>query len=79
MFSMSSKTITIREDVYEKLSRVKGERSFSELLESLVDEKRVDLEDSFGSWSSEEAEETRDKIREFREDFDSDFGEEVES
>jgi predicted CopG family antitoxin len=65
--------------VYEKLSRIKDGRSFSELLEDLAEDQKVDLEDSFGAWSSEEAEDARSKVKEFEEDFESDFGEEVES
>ncbi|QGA80805.1 antitoxin VapB family protein [Candidatus Nanohalobium constans] len=76
---MGSKTITIREEVYQKLSRIKEDKSFSELLEELVSEKEVDLMGSFGAWDEEEAEDVRDKTKNFREDFDSDFSEKMES
>ena len=79
MFTMGSKTITIREEVYEKLSRIKDGRSFSELLEDLAETQSVDLENSFGAWNKEEAEEARNKIKEFKENFESDFDGEVES
>lgn len=77
--SMGSKTITIREDVYERLSRIKDDKSFSELLEELASEKEVDLMDSFGKWSKEEFEEVKGKTKDLREDFDSDFSEKMES
>lgn len=76
---MGSKTITIRDDVYQKLSRIKDDKSFSELLEELVSEKEVDLMDSFGKWSEEQCEDAKGKTNDLREDFDSDFSEKMES
>jgi len=38
------KTITIADDVYEELVRMKGDRSFSELLRELIRERRGNLD-----------------------------------
>jgi len=37
------KTITIRDDVYRKLLAIKGEESFSELIERLIEGKGVEI------------------------------------
>jgi predicted CopG family antitoxin len=37
------KTITIRDDVYEKLVALKGDESFSELIERLIERKDVEI------------------------------------
>ncbi|WP_457550820.1 antitoxin VapB family protein [Archaeoglobus sp.] len=38
------KTITIADDVYEELVRMKGNKSFSELLREMIKEKRGNLD-----------------------------------
>ncbi len=38
-----AKTITIRDDVYEKLVALKGNESFSELIERLIEGKGIDI------------------------------------
>lgn len=72
--AMASKTITIREEVYEKLSRLKEDKSFSELLEDLVEDRDVGREKSFGSWKGSK-DELKRNIREGRKKFDEDFEE----
>ncbi|HID42990.1 MAG TPA: antitoxin [Archaeoglobaceae archaeon] len=37
------KTITIRDDVYSKLLAIKGEESFSELIERLIESRGVEI------------------------------------
>jgi len=37
------KTITIRDDVYEKLVALKGDESFSELIERLIEGRGVEI------------------------------------
>lgn len=37
------KTITIRDDVYKKLLAMKGNESFSELIERLIESRSVDI------------------------------------
>ena len=39
MYLYIMKTITIKDDVYEELVKLKGERSFSELLKELLSKK----------------------------------------
>ncbi len=46
---MSAKTISIRRDLYEILNSAKGEtESFSNVIERLVKEKKVNLSEFFG-------------------------------
>jgi predicted CopG family antitoxin len=55
---MSSKTITIRKEVYEELRRIKGDNeSFSELLLRLArNSNGKKLERFFGAWDIDDAE-----------------------
>jgi predicted CopG family antitoxin len=76
---MATKTITIKEEAYERLKKLKDGKSFSDVIMDLTDDREVDLSEAFGAWSEEEAEEAREKIEKFRKDFDSDFDEKVES
>ena len=47
---MSTKTISIREDVYALLSKAKrDDESFSEVIERLLSSQRVDLSSYFGA------------------------------
>lgn len=49
---MTSKNISITEDVYNKLLKVKKEdESFSELFLRLLKIQKVKLENSFGAWN----------------------------
>ena len=53
---MSFKTITIRKEVYEKLKALKKKnQSFSDVIESLIDQK-TGLLDFFGAWELDEEE-----------------------
>lgn len=71
--SMGSTTITIRDDVYEKLSNIKEDKSFSELLEVLAEMRRPDR-NSFGAWKGRK-EELEESIEEGREKLERDFEE----
>jgi predicted CopG family antitoxin len=55
---MATKTIGLREDVYERLkARKRDDESFTDLIDRLIDETRVDWRETFGSLPSEEADE----------------------
>jgi predicted CopG family antitoxin len=58
IYVMSSKTITIRKEVYEELRRIKGDNeSFSELLLRLArNSNGKKLERFFGAWDIDDAE-----------------------
>jgi len=64
------KTIMIRDDVYKKLVEIKGNKSFSEIIEELIEEslilRRRKLEKYFGILNGEEAEEMMKEIKEVR-------------
>ncbi|HME53914.1 MAG TPA: antitoxin VapB family protein [Candidatus Lokiarchaeia archaeon] len=48
---MTSKTISVTEDVYRELQKYKGKNeSFSEFFKRLLDLQRSNLERSFGAW-----------------------------
>ncbi len=59
------KTITIADDVYYELVKMKGKRSFSELLRDLIGKKKKGNLDvlmiAFGTMSEEEARNLREK------------------
>lgn len=76
---MATKTITIKEEAYERLKKLKGDKSFSEVIMDVTDDKEVDLMESFGVLSDEEAEELREKRKEFREEFNEDADEALRS
>lgn len=76
---MGTKTITIKNEAYERLKRLKKDRSFSEVILDITKDKEVDLMDSFGTISEEEAEEAEERIEKFREDFDEDADEALRS
>jgi len=69
---MATKTITIKEEAYNRLKNLKHEESFSDVILDLTKEKNVDLMESFGKFSEEEAKEAGEKIREFRDKFNED-------
>jgi len=64
------KTIMIRDDVYRRLVEIKGDKSFSEIIEELIEEsltvRRRKLEKYFGILSDKEAEEVMNEIKEAR-------------
>jgi len=64
------KTIMIRDDVYRKLNEIKGNKSFSDIIEELIKEslslRKKKLEKYFGILSKEEAEELEREIKEMR-------------
>lgn len=54
---MTSKTISITEDVYNELVKIKGEKeSFSELFMRLLNLQKHNLKQSFGAWNLTEQE-----------------------
>ena len=67
------KTIMIEDRVYRKLRSVKGTKSFSKLLDALVEEsqsiRKAKLEKYFGVLSKEDAERMEYAIRELRKNF----------
>ena len=67
------KTITISDDVYNELVRIKGKKSFSELFRELLREKKgnVDaLRHLYGILSEEEYKEAKRKLKEIEEEFE---------
>jgi len=70
MYTSYMKTIMIRDDVYKKLVEIKGDKSFSEIIEELIEEsltlRRRKLEKYFGILNEEEAEEIMKEIEEAR-------------
>jgi len=65
------KTIMIRDEVYKKLVEIKGDKSFSDVIEELIEEslslRKKRLERYFGILSNEDGEELMKKIKEMRE------------
>jgi len=76
---MATKTITIREEAYERLKKLKKGRSFSELIMDITEDRNIDLMESFDSLKDEEIEEARERMKSFREDFEEDFGDRLQS
>ncbi|MCD6523449.1 MAG: antitoxin VapB family protein [Thermococcus sp.] len=67
------RTITISDDVYNELVRIKGKKSFSELFRELLRERKgnVDaLRHLKGILSEEEYRETKRKLKEIEEEFE---------
>ena len=60
----------IRDNVYRKLSEIKGNKSFSDIIEELIEESlslgKKKLEKYFGILSEEEAEELEREIKEMK-------------
>lgn len=67
---MTTKTITVKEEAYERLKKFKDGKSFSEVIMEITRDKDVDLSESFGLWSDKDVEEVEEKRREFREGFE---------
>ncbi|NJE07028.1 hypothetical protein E3E31_00470 [Thermococcus sp. M39] len=67
------KTITIADDVYWELVRMKGKKSFSELLRELIKKRgNIDvLMIGFGTRSEEEIDELKHELKEAEEWMDS--------
>ena len=69
------KTITIADDVYYELVKMKGDKSFSELLRELIGKKKKGNLDvlmiAFGTRTPEEVEELRKELKEVEEWMDS--------
>ena len=65
---MTTKTIRVREDVYEKLSAEKrDDESFSDTIDRLIENAQSDWRKSFGRLE-EDCEELEEVVREQRED-----------
>jgi len=68
------KTIVIRDDVYRKLNEIKGNKSFSDIIEELIEEslslRKKKLKKYFGILSKEESEELEREIKEMRKNGD---------
>ena len=78
--SMGFKTLTIKEEVYEKLLKAKGkEESFSDFFEKTISREKPDLMRFYGAWkmSKKEAESVKKTIKEYREAADKRFHERV--
>jgi Uncharacterized ACR, COG1753. len=64
------KTILIRDDIYKKLNEIKGDKSFSDIIEDLIEEslslRKKKLDKYFGILSKEEAKELEIEIKEMR-------------
>jgi len=60
----------IRDDVYRKLNEIKGNKSFSDIIEELIEEslslRKKKLEKYFGILSEEKAKELEKEIKEMR-------------
>lgn len=67
------KVISLSEEAYVKLKSIKGERSFSETILDILEnkEKKADILDSFGIWADkkEEAEKFKKIVEEDRKKF----------
>ncbi|QXJ28879.1 VapB protein (antitoxin to VapC) [Saccharolobus shibatae B12] len=67
----------IRDDVYKKLFEIKGDKSFSEVIEELIKEslsvRRKKIEKYFGILNEEEARELAKEIEEMRKRTDEDI------
>jgi len=68
---MPTKTIGVREEVYERLrARKRDDESFTDLIDRLIDESEGDWRDGFGSLSTEETDSLRETAAASRERFD---------
>ncbi len=76
---MATKTITITESAYKKLKAIKGNRSFSEVIDDIAGREAPDISDSVGLWSGKEGKRAEERVEKFREKFEEDFDEKVGS
>ena len=64
------KTIIVKDDVYRKLNEIKGNKSFSDIIEELIEEslslRKKKLKKYFGILSKQEAKELEGEIKEMR-------------
>lgn len=68
---MPTKTIGVREEVYDRLrARKRDDESFTDLIDRLIDASEGDWRDGFGSLSAEEADSLREAAAASRERFD---------
>jgi len=73
MVSIMVKTITISDDVYNELLRIKGNKSFSEVLRELLKERKGNkevLKRIFGILSEEEYQEVKKRLKELEGEFE---------
>ncbi|AWR98495.1 antitoxin VapB family protein [Metallosphaera hakonensis] len=81
MYISCMKTIMIRDDVYKKLLEIKGDKSFSQTIEELIDEslsiRKRKIEKYFGVLNEAEAEELSKEIKEMRKRNDEDLTREL--
>lgn len=64
---MGTKTIGLRDDVYERLkARKREDESFTDLMDRLLDEATVDWREGFGTLSAEEADELEEVVADSR-------------
>lgn len=69
---MSSKTISLKEETYERLRRAKGEgESFSDVIDRLLRDDEHPLYGLVGLLEEDEADRLRERSRAFRADVDS--------
>ncbi|MEZ3165296.1 antitoxin VapB family protein [Halorubrum sp. RMP-47] len=72
---MSTKTIGVREEVYERLrARKRDDESFTDLIDRLIDESESDWREGFGSLPPEAADSLREAAAGSRERFDESAG-----
>jgi len=73
---MPTKTIGVREEVYERLrARKRDDESFTDLIDRLIDESEGDWRDGFGSLSAAEADSLREAAGASRTRFNESAGE----
>lgn len=64
---MGTKTIGLRDDVYERLkARKREDESFTDLMDRLLDETTVDWREGFGTLSEQEADELEQIVADSR-------------
>lgn len=65
---MGTKTIGLRDDVYERLkARKREDESFTDLMDRLMDETKPDWREGFGTLAESEADDLERVVRESRE------------
>lgn len=65
---MGTKTIGLRDDVYERLkARKREDESFTDLMDRLMDETKPDWREGFGTLAESEADDLEQVVRESRE------------
>ena len=68
---MGSKTISLKEETYERLRRAKGPgESFSDVIDRMLGDDEHPLYELVGLFDAEAADDLREASREFREDVD---------